>query len=1055
MSTRERLSRTLSGRLVCLRLVSLLCLAVALSVTTSGQQGPPDVSHLRVNGLAASISPRLLRQTGSLEVWVDLVGDPLAVAQGPNAKRRGWRLNAAQQRDYLRMLSQRQDELMSQVRTLGGRELGRVSKAKNAVAVAIDGAQIAALAALPNVRAVRPLVNYERQLAETVPYIGATAVHNAGFDGTSVKIAVLDSGIDYTHHNLGGIGTVEAYTAAFGTTRADAANTTRDGLFPTAKVVEGYDFLGEFWPQQDPACNPSGPPRSCLRPDPDPIDFEGHGTHVADIAAGRSTDGVHKGVAPGATLLAVKVCSSVSTACSGLALLLGMDFALDPNGDGDISDAADVINMSLGIDYGQREDDLAAAGDIAAQLGVTVVAAAGNAGDRPYIVGSPASAPEVIAVAQTQMPSAAFVPLQINSPAAIAGFHNNTATLDWAPIGAGVTGNVAFVGRGCPAEGATPADPYLANPAGKVALIDRGQCNISLKVDRAAKAGAVGALIGLVAPGDAVPFAFGGGDTFVPSLVITQSTSNLIKANIAAPVNVTISLNNSTSLAGSVVGSSSRGPSYSFNSIKPDIAAPGGSVSAQVGTGTGATAFSGTSGATPMIAGSAALLIQAYPARTPAEIKALLMNTAETNIFTNPALQPSVLAPIARVGGGEVRVNRALGIKTSVWDSETLEPSVSFGYVAVDQPQTFKRSVEVHNYGASARTYSISPAFRYDSDEERGALTFQAPASISAPPNGSATFDFKVKIDASKLPTWNINGGSQGGNGPLLQTLEFDGYVTLSDGTDTVTLPWHVLPHKAAAVTPSLTAVTLIEGAGSVVLSNTTGARTGRVDVFGLTGTSPKIQTAFLADPGDAYAVIDLKSVGTRLVGIGGGQFGVQFAITTFGERSHPNYPAEFDVYIDSNRDGVPDFVVFNLENGGFGVSGQNVVGVYSFATNQAQVFFFTDADLDSSNVILTAPLSALGLTPSTTFDFSVYAGDNYFTGALTDGIENMTVTLGTPKYVGSGVPAAGVPVGGTSTLLIQALPGGDAASPSQTGLLLMYRDGKIKKEADAIRIVP
>ena len=64
-------------------------------------------------------------------------------------------------------------------------------------------------------------------------------------------------------------------------------------------------------------------------PDPDPIDSQGHGTHVSDIIAGRSLDGVHKGVAPGARLLAVKVCSAVTSACSGIALLEGLDFALD------------------------------------------------------------------------------------------------------------------------------------------------------------------------------------------------------------------------------------------------------------------------------------------------------------------------------------------------------------------------------------------------------------------------------------------------------------------------------------------------------------------------------------------------------------------------------------------------------------------------------------------------------------------------------------------------------------------------------------------------------
>jgi len=169
--------------------------------------------------------------------------------------------------------------------------------------------------------------------------------------------------------------------------------------------------------------------------------------------------------------------------------------------------------------------------------------------------------------------------------------------------------------------------------------------------------------------------------------------------------------------------------------------------------------------------------------------------------------------------------------------------------------------------------------------------------------------------------------------------------------------------------------------------------------------------------------------------------------------RAHPNYPAEFDIYIDANRDGVPDYVVFNLENGGFGVTGQNVVSVVNLATNAGSIFFFTDADLDSGNAILTAPLSALGLTASSTFDFSVFAFDNYFTGNLTDAIVNMTYTPSTPRFAASGAPATGVPVGGTSILNIKAVNGGDAASPSQTGILLLYRDAKTKHEADAIEV--
>ena len=774
---------------------------------------------------------------------------------------------------------------------------------------------------------------------------------------------------------------------------------------------------------------------------------------MADIIGGND-GGSHKGVAPGASLYAYKVCSAVSSACSGLAMLQAMDTALDPNGDGNMSDAVDVLNMSIGAAYGQAEDDTSEAAAVLARSGVVVAVAAGNNADRPYITSSPGSAPEVISVAQTQVPSAIKFPLVISSPAAIAGTYANTETVDWAPIGAGFTDKtIAFVGRGCPAGTVSPGgDPYLADPAGKVALIDRGACNVSLKVDRAAKAGAVGVLIGLVAGGDAVSFSFGGGDTFVPTLVITQSTSNLIKAHIADPVIATLSPSVTTPLVMSMVSSSSRGPNVSFNAIKPDIGAPGASVSALAGSGTGATAFGGTSGAAPMVSGSAALLVQKYPARTPSEIKSLLMNTAETNITINPATQPGVLAPITRIGGGEVRVDRAANSTTAAWDDADLTGSLSFGYLSAASPTTLSKTVRVRNYGSTARTYSISSSFRYADDAASGAVSLSAPGSIVVGANSSATFRVRLSIDPSKLPTWTLNGGSRGGDGFRLQGVEFDGYLGIADATDSIHVAWQVLPHRSAAVTPAATNVTLSGGTGTLALSNA-GAVDGRVDVFSLLGTSGKIPKKFLPNPGDNFAVVDLRAVGARLVGIGGGNFGVQFAVNTFGQRAHPNYPAEFDVYIDNNNDGAPDFVVFNLENGGFAASGQNVTGVFNLATNTSSVFFFTDADLDSANAILTAPLAALGLTPGTQFGFSVFAFDNYFTGALTDAIQGMTYTLGTPRFTGSGIPAAGVPAGGGSTLTITAVPGGDVASPSQTGLLLMYRDSKTEREASQILV--
>jgi subtilisin family serine protease len=1013
----------------------------------------PDVSELALpdGPVATDVFPQGFPAAGDIQVVVQLSDAPLAVASGPNSKSGNGKLSASQQRAYLDQLAQKQETLLAQIRNLGGRDEGRLLKVLNAVIVTISAVQVPAVRALTGVSTVRQLHDYDLDLSETVPYIGATAVQNAGFDGRGMRVAVLDTGIDYTHKFFGGPGTVAAYQNAYGTTTADPRNTSTDGLFPTEKVIGGFDFVGERWP--------NGP----LAPDPDPIDCGpsaipapcagGHGTHVADIIAGN--DGaLHKGVAPGAALYAVKVCSAVSSSCSGVALLQGMEFALDPNGDGDISDAVDVINMSLGSSYGQIQDDLTDASSNAALFGVVVVASAGNDSDRPYIVSSPSIAPQAISVAQTQVPSAVMNLMRIVAPAGITGDYPAVFQPWSAPLTSIIQAPVQYGnGTGGNLNGCAPFP--AGSLTGKIGLVNRGSCFFSDKIRNIANAGGVVGVIGLIAPGDPFEGAFGGGAAItIPGFMISQATANTIKSQLILGVVAKFDPNNKIPLVMSVVSTSARGPSYSFNSIKPEIGAPGASVSAEAGTGNGQTAFGGTSGAAPMISGSAALLLQAYPGSTPLAIKARLMNTAETNIQIDPVKQPGVPAPITRIGSGEVRVNRAYSSATAAWDAEDLVPSLSFGYNALTGSQTFTKKVEVHNYGSSSQNYSIANAFRYASDAASGAVTIDVPSKITVPAQGSATFKVQLKTDVTKLPVWTLNGGSRGGDGFRLQDVEFDGFITLDDGAESIHLPWHILPHKAAEVTPASTAVQLSGGQGSLALNYTGGTVNGRVDVFSLLGTSGRIPPPTLPGPGAGFAVIDLKSVGARLVSTGAGP-AIQFAINTFGVRSHPNYPAEFDIFIDANRDGVPDYVVFNLENGGFAATGQNVVAVANLATSSASIFFFADADLDSGNIILTAPLSALGFNASSRFDFSVYAFDNYFTGNLTDAIVGMTYTPSTPRFTATGIPAAGVPVGGSSTLSIQAIPGGDVASPSQTGILLMYRDARTQREADAITVFP
>jgi hypothetical protein len=193
-----------------------------------------------------------------------------------------------------------------------------------------------------------------------------------------------------------------------------------------------------------------------------------------------------------------------------------------------------------------------------------------------------------------------------------------------------------------------------------------------------------------------------------------------------------------------------------------------------------------------------------------------------------------------------------------------------------------------------------------------------------------------------------------------------------------------------------------------------------------------------------------LRSVGVRLVNLGGVP-GVQFGINTFGQRSHPNYPALFDILIDNNLDGAPDFEVFNQELGGFAATGQNAVWIYNVATKTQSAFFYTDADLSSANAILTARLSDLGLAPGTQFTFTVLAIDNYFTGNVTDAIGDMTYTLNAPVFSVEGGNSFALPAGTQTELRVLTAPDATTASPSQTGLLLLYRDARAGREADVI----
>ena len=988
----------------------------------------------------------LRQQTGTVQVAVRLSDPPLAQALAMNAKKTGGGMTLAQRKAYMANLKSKQDALMGQIQALGGKELGRVGKVYNAVVISADATKLPQIARLPGVSALRPVVDHQKALSSTVPYVGAKTLLDLGLSGQGVKIAVLDSGIDYTHRNLGGSGQLADFNAA----AAAAAGIAPAALFPSAKVIGGYDFVGETWP--------NGPQLA----DPNPIDAgvgSGHGTHVADIAAGASLDGLHKGMAPGASLYAVKVCSSVSTSCNGLAILQGIEWSMDPNGDLDFSDAADIVNLSLGASYGQRENPSTEAISNVVRFGIVAAISAGNSADRPFIIGSPSNAPEAISVAQTSMANAGSIPLVVTAPAGIAGVYANTATLDWAPIGAGFSGTLRRAGPNGSANALACEMATTIDFTGTVALIDRGVCSISIKVANAANRGAIGVVIANNASGDAPTFSFGGGAPLVPSLVVTQAIGNVLKSVPDNTVQVNVSPANSIPLAGSMTATSSRGPSYNFATIKPEIGAPGASVSAVNGTGNGTESFGGTSGAAPVVAGAAALLLQKYPNAAPPEIKARLMNAANQTVYTNPATQPGVLAPISRIGAGELRVNASAALTTGLWDaSNSYSPALSFGSPRATGMMTLSKKVAVRNYSATPRTYTITRSFRYADDAASGAVVLNAPASIAVPANGTAAFTLSLVLDASKLPNWNLGAAANQGTGALLQGVEFDGYITVADGTDGASVPWHVLPRKSANVMAATNVALGGAAAGDLPISNVGGAVSGPLEIFSLTGTSPQISTQQPAY-GGGQAIVDLRAAGVRAVDVGG--LGLQFGISTYGERAHPAYAAEFNVYVDANNDGIFDAVVYNAENGAFASSGQTIVYVQKLNPNgsnngAAVARFYAGADLMSGNMVMTVLASDLGVTDANQkLSFSVYAFDNYFTGSQTDAITNMVYTPATPRFASGIGNSLGVPIGFNGALPVSHNPAGAAASPSQTGLLLLNGLAKTGREADLVLISP
>ncbi|HLG20969.1 MAG TPA: S8 family serine peptidase [Bdellovibrionota bacterium] len=339
-----------------------------------------------------------------------------------------------------------------------GRVRGRFQKVLNAIAIDISEKEAEQARQLEDVKSVVPNFRVDALLSESVPMISADQAWGMSdgsgnpIRGQGIRIAIIDTGVDYTHPDLGSCfippesptcfpeapltingcfdsdGGVNACHRGYGTfgdglgadycasstlLKEESCNTDGTvawvdvscplGCFNgncipeehnldaegCSKVAGGYDFVTCDWFDHN---------GECTRPkseDPDPMDVHGHGTHVASIASG---DGVLLGVAPDAEILAYRVLNGQGFGFDSW-VIGGIERAIDPNGDGDFSDRANVMNLSLGgLAAIPGDDPLVAAVNAAVQAGSVVVVAAGNDYDFKTIA-SPGVAGRAITVA--------------------------------------------------------------------------------------------------------------------------------------------------------------------------------------------------------------------------------------------------------------------------------------------------------------------------------------------------------------------------------------------------------------------------------------------------------------------------------------------------------------------------------------------------------------------------------------------------------------------------------------------------------------------------------
>ncbi|MCB9073565.1 MAG: S8 family serine peptidase [Bdellovibrionaceae bacterium] len=745
----------------------------------------------------------------------------------------------------------------------------------------------------------------------SITFIGAGEVHDklkvkdtsgqlVPVRGQGIKVGVIDTGIDYTHKMLGGSGDVGIFKSI---------NSDGDtNFFPTTRVVGGYDFVGGRFDTRSPIYTDKVP-----NPDKNPLDRSGHGTHVSGTIGGRG-DGVntYDGAAPDVDLYALKVFGDNGGSTNDTSIIAALEYAADPNGDMDPSDHLNVVNLSLGGDYGKPHSLYNEAITNLTIGGTLASMSAGNSGAVPSIVGAPSTADDALSVAASvdgmfknwHFPAVQFT-MQAN-PKVLAEAVEGAITKPIKDVG-NIQGKLVYIGV---ADQDLSVD-QLATVKGNVALIDRGAVSFADKIRRAT--GATG--IVMVNNDEKDPFIMGGDpkDKFdIPGIMISKALGQVLKDEmVKGDVRIQFFPQEfiaKPELVDNIVSFSSQGPRLIDSAIKPEITAPGYAIiSAAMGSGDKGVAFSGTSMAAPHITGVAALLMQYRPHLSARQIKALLMNNSVL-IKDNKGMQ----YPVSRQGAGRVNIYRAAtaGLVFS-------EPALSLGEVQVDTTKSIVKTLTVENTGDSTASYYISAV---QNPYMKIALSSN---QVVLNPGEARNIDASILIDATTTPS-----------------VELNAFIEIRKDADVV---GHI---PALAIVNKLTQMHLVQlnvkasdaasSAGADVEATLVneGFLPGSAYLFNLLGKDAR--KPLVLDSSLNY-VCDLESVGYRVIERDGEKF-VQLAIKIYNPVNTWSL-CDVNVSFDFNKDQQSEIDLIGTQLAGLpGFAEANVSGFYSAIFNTAKL---------------------------------------------------------------------------------------------------------------------